>query len=58
MSARSRVSMLMSALRVLERLPLMLLARQVILLSLLLGSTMGMRGAILQFICPLVILVM
>jgi len=36
----------------------MLLARQVIVLSLLLGSAMGMRGAVLQFIGPLVILVM
>jgi hypothetical protein len=36
----------------------MLLARQVILFSLLLGRTMGMRGAVLQFICSLVILVM
>ena len=35
----------------------MLLARQVILLSVLLGSAMGMRGAVLQFICSLVILV-
>jgi hypothetical protein len=36
----------------------MLLARQVILLSLLLGSTMSMRGAVLQFIGSLVIFVM
>jgi hypothetical protein len=35
----------------------MLLARQVILLSLLLGSAMGMRS-VLQFIGSLVILVM
>jgi len=50
--------MLIIAWGVLEGLPRVLLARQVILLSLLLGSTMGMRGAVLQFICPLVILVM
>jgi hypothetical protein len=36
----------------------MLLACQVILLSLLLGGAMGMRGAVLQFICSLVIFVM
>ena len=44
-SNRSRLSLLMSFLGVLEGLPCMLLSSQVILFSLLLGSnTMGMRG--------------
>jgi len=46
MSSRSPLSMRMSVLGVLEGLTGMLVPRQVILLSLLLGNTMGMRGTV------------
>jgi hypothetical protein len=36
----------------------MLVSRQVILFSVLLANAMGMRGAIVQFFGPLVVLVM
>ena len=58
MSSRSRLSMLMSVLGVLQGLPGMLVSREVILLSVLLGDTMGVRGGIVQFGGPLVVLVM
>jgi hypothetical protein len=41
-SSRTRLSMLMSVLGVLKVLPGILVSRQVILFSLLLGNTMGM----------------
>jgi hypothetical protein len=44
MSRRSRLSLLMSVLGVLEGLPRMLVSRQVLLLSVLLGGAVGMRG--------------
>jgi len=46
MSGRSRLGMQMSFLRVLEGLPRMLVPRQMLLLSVLLGSAMGMSGDI------------
>jgi hypothetical protein len=46
MPGRSRLSMPMSVLGVLKRLPGMLVPRQVLLLSVLFGGAMGMRGKI------------
>jgi hypothetical protein len=46
MSGRSSVSMLLRFRRVCEFLPRMLASRQVLLLSVLLADTMGMRGAL------------
>jgi len=43
---------------VLERLSRMLMSGQVILLSVLTGSAVGVRGGIVQFGCSLMILVM
>jgi len=42
--SRGLLTMLMGVVRQLQGLPCMLLSRQVILLSLLLGDTMSMRG--------------
>ena len=47
MANRGRLSLLMSFLGVLEGLPRMLLSRQVILFSVLLSNTMGMRGLVM-----------
>ena len=58
MSSGSRLSMLMGVMRVLQGLPGMLVSREVILLPVLLGDTMGVRGGIVQFGGPLVVLVM
>jgi len=58
MPRRSRVTPLVSALRMLQRLPGMFVSRQVILFSvLLLGGTVGVRGGVVQFCRPLVILI-
>jgi hypothetical protein len=46
MSGRSRLSMLMSLFGMLQGLPRMLVSRQVLLLAVLLGGAMGMRGDI------------
>jgi hypothetical protein len=46
MFGRSRLSMMMSVLGVLQGLAGVLVSRQVILFSLLLGNTMGMRGGV------------
>jgi hypothetical protein len=46
MPNRSRLSVLMGVLGVLQRLPWVLVSRQMILFSLLPGNTMGMRGAV------------
>ena len=51
------VRVLMGFLGVFERLPGMLVPGQVILLSMLLGSPVGMRRAIVQFGGALVVLV-
>jgi hypothetical protein len=58
MCGRSRLSRLMAIWGMLEGLPRMLVSRDVILVSLLLADTMGMRGAVLQFVGTLVVLVM
>jgi hypothetical protein len=58
MRRRPRLCMSLSDFRVLGGLPRMLLSGQVILLPLLFSHTMGVRGAILQFGRPLVVLVM
>jgi len=58
MSGGRRLSVLMSVPRVLERLPGVLVSGQMILLSMLLRHTMGMRGAVVQLGGALVILVM
>src|ERR1019366_7141824 len=52
------LSMLMSLLGVLQRLPRVLLPRQVILLIVLFGNTMHVRGLVVQFGGPLVVFVM
>ena len=57
MRSHSRLRVLMSLCRVLEGLPCMLVPRQVILFSVLLGDTMGMCGEIVQFGGSLVILI-
>jgi hypothetical protein len=57
MSGRSRLSIPMGVFGVLEGLPRMLVSRQVLLLSVLLGRAMGMSGEIVQFSGPLVVLV-
>ena len=57
MSLGSLLSMPMSFLGVLKRLPRVLVSRQVILLSVLLGNTMSMRGEVMQFGSPLVVFV-
>jgi hypothetical protein len=46
MSHRSRMGLPRGLLRVLERLPRMLMSRQVILFSMLLGNPVGMRGKV------------
>ena len=46
MPGRSRLSMPMSVFGVLERLPGMLVSRRVVLLSVLFGGAMGMRGKV------------
>jgi hypothetical protein len=46
---------LMGKLGMFQSLPGMLVPRQVILLSMLLGSPVGMRGAIVQLGCALVV---
>jgi hypothetical protein len=56
-TVRRRLSMPMSCLGVLQGSPRMLVACQVILLFLLLGNTVGMRGRVVQFGRPLMILV-
>jgi hypothetical protein len=48
----------MSILRMLQRLPRMLTSGQVILVTMLLGNSMGVRSPIMQFRRPLVILIM
>lgn len=58
MSSGSRLNVLMSGQGVLPGLPGMLLSREVILLPVLFGDTMGVRGRIVQFDGPLVFLVM
>src|ERR1035438_5110307 len=58
MPHRNRLSMLMSLLGVLQRLPRVLLPSQVILLSVLLSNTMHMRGLVVQLGRALVVLVM
>src|ERR1035438_3795036 len=58
MPHRNCLRMLMSLLGVLQRLPRVLLPRQVILLIVLFGNTMHVRGLVVQFGGPLVILVM
>ena len=57
MRSHSRLRVLMSLCRVLEGLPCMLVSRQVILFSVLLGGAMGMRSQIVQFGGSLVILI-
>src|ERR1017187_7900246 len=57
MPHRNCLSMLMSLLGVLQRLPRVLLPGQVILLSVLLGNTMHVGGLVVQFGGPLVVLV-
>jgi len=57
-SRRRRQRMPMSVFGVLQGLPGILVSRQVILFSLLLADTMGMRGAVVQFGGSLMILVM
>src|ERR1035441_1324089 len=58
MPHRNCLSMLMSLLGVLQRLPRVLLPRQVILLIVLFGNTMHVRGLVVQFGGPLVVFVM
>jgi hypothetical protein len=57
MFRRSCLSLPVSVLRLLQGLPGMLVSRQVILLPMLLSHPMGMRGAVVQFGGPLVVLV-
>src|ERR1035438_9393872 len=57
MPHRNRLSMLMGHLGVLQRLPRVLLPRQVILLIVLFGNTMHVRGLVVQFGGSLVVLV-
>src|ERR1019366_5496545 len=57
MPHRNCLRMLMSLLGVLQRLPRVLLPRQVILLPVLFGDTMHVRGLVVQFGGPLVVLV-
>lgn len=52
-----RMSTLVSVVGVLQGLPGMLMSRQVILLTVLLGYPMGVRGAIVQFGRSLMVLV-
>jgi hypothetical protein len=55
---RSRLSMLMGFVRLFQSLPWVLVSRQVILLTVvLLGSTMSMRGGVVQFGGSLVVFV-
>ena len=58
MSSGSRLRMPMRVQGVLQRLPGLLVSREVILLPILLGDTMGVRGGIVQFGGPLMVLVM
>jgi hypothetical protein len=58
MRGRSRLSMLIGLLGVLQGLPRKLVWRQVILVTVLFGNAMGVRGAVVQFRGALVILVM
>jgi hypothetical protein len=57
MRSQSLLGVLMSPCGVLEGLPRMLVSGLVILFSVLLGYTMGMRSEIVQFGGPLVILI-
>jgi len=57
MPARNRVRMLVGVLRLFEGQASMLVAAQVIVLSILLGDTMGMRSAVVKFGGSLVVLV-
>jgi len=56
--ASSGLSVLVSALRMLQSFPGILVSSQMILFSLLRRDTMGMRGDVMQFGGSLVILVM
>jgi hypothetical protein len=58
MSAVRRLTIRMSVMGLLQGLAGLLVPRQVILLSLLLGDTMGVRGAVMQFGRAWMVLVM